>query len=212
MSTHIQFNQNDFAVFAIPGLNARMEALKAEIRPKLEAIGEVITPYLSASLGAEFTPHVAKHARRSVNPPDETWVAWSTNKRGYKSLPHFQVGLRENELFILFALIYEYPYKANFAQSLQKEDSLWQSLPNHFVVSNDHTKPDTTPLEELDFTAMEQRLERLTRIKKEEFLCGVVIPATDTRIQDEEQLLSLIESTFAALSPLYELALRVPST
>ena len=37
--------------------------------------------------------HVAKHARRSVNPPIDTWVAFAPNKRGYKMLPHFQIGL-----------------------------------------------------------------------------------------------------------------------
>ena len=37
-----------------------------------------------------FYPHVAKHARRSVNPPKDTWVAFATSKRGYKMLPHFK--------------------------------------------------------------------------------------------------------------------------
>jgi uncharacterized protein YktB (UPF0637 family) len=32
----------------------------------------------------EFFPHVAKHVRRTVNPPLETWAAFGPSPRGYK--------------------------------------------------------------------------------------------------------------------------------
>ena len=71
-----------------------MEGLKERdtIRPKLKGIGETIAPYLSRLTGDEMYIHVAKHARRTVNPPDETWVAWSPQKRGYKSQPRLSGG------------------------------------------------------------------------------------------------------------------------
>ena len=37
--------------------------------------------------------HVAKHARRTVNPPPETWAAFSHEARGYKKTPHFALAV-----------------------------------------------------------------------------------------------------------------------
>ena len=70
-----------------------MEALNKHVRPQLHELGEYFSQYLEATTGEVFYPHVAKHARRSVNPPKDTWVAFATNNRGYKMLPHFQIGL-----------------------------------------------------------------------------------------------------------------------
>src|SRR5208337_4514658 len=41
-------------------------------------------PELARSLHMEFFPHVAKHARRTVNPPPETWAAFGPSPRGYR--------------------------------------------------------------------------------------------------------------------------------
>ncbi len=106
-----QWTNQDFDVFKIDGLEQRMEALTLNIRPKFHGLGEMFSNYLSINLGEEFFPHVAKHARRTVNPPKDSWVAFSPYKRGYKSLPHFQIGLWHNYLFIIVAIIYEAPQK-----------------------------------------------------------------------------------------------------
>ncbi|NDI33538.1 DUF1054 family protein [Chengkuizengella sediminis] len=67
------FTKEDFNVFTIDSLEPRMEALITHVRPKLEWLGAEIAPYLSAVTGEEMFPHVAKHARRTVNPPNDTW-------------------------------------------------------------------------------------------------------------------------------------------
>lgn len=115
------FHTQDFDVFKVPGLEPRMEALIANVRPKLTMLGDEIAPFLSALCGEEMFPHVAKHARRTINPPNDTWVAWAASKRGYKALPHFQVGMFESHLFIIFAVIYESPNKVTFAKHLEKK-------------------------------------------------------------------------------------------
>lgn len=66
--TQMRFTEEDFNTFTIEGLDARMEVLKETVRPKLTALGEHFAPTLSALTGDEMFPHVAKHARRSVNP------------------------------------------------------------------------------------------------------------------------------------------------
>ena len=94
----LRFTEEDFSTFTIEGLDARMERLKDTVRPKLKALGEHFAPTLSALTGDEMFLHVAKHARSSVNPPDDSWVAFANNKRGYKKLPHFQIGLWETHV------------------------------------------------------------------------------------------------------------------
>lgn len=79
------FTVQDLSVFDIPAFAERMLALKSIIRPKLEAFGEKMAPILAQQFDLSFFPHVAKHMRRKVNPPDETWVAFGPNPRSYKS-------------------------------------------------------------------------------------------------------------------------------
>ena len=57
------FEQADFDVFKIDGLDERMEALKSQIRPKLEDLGQHFAPTLSSIAGDEMHYHVAKHAK-----------------------------------------------------------------------------------------------------------------------------------------------------
>ena len=52
--------------------------------PRLVKLGGELAPELARKLHLEFFPHVAKHARRTVNPPPETWAAFGPSPRGYK--------------------------------------------------------------------------------------------------------------------------------
>ncbi|EUJ20520.1 hypothetical protein G161_08264 [Listeria monocytogenes FSL F6-684] len=66
------FSKKDFKTMQIPGLEARMTGIQNDIQPKFRAVGEELTTYLSAKLGDEMFLHIARHQRRSVNPPDST--------------------------------------------------------------------------------------------------------------------------------------------
>lgn len=78
------FKPSDFEVFQIEGFNERMAQIYALVRPKLLKLGDELAPELSRKLSLDFFPHVAKHARRTVNPPPETWAAFGPSPRGYK--------------------------------------------------------------------------------------------------------------------------------
>jgi uncharacterized protein YktB (UPF0637 family) len=78
------FTNDDFRVFAIQGFSARMNEIYARIRPRLVRLGDQLAPELGRRMDMEFFPHVAKHMRRSVNPPPETWTAFGPSPRGYK--------------------------------------------------------------------------------------------------------------------------------
>jgi uncharacterized protein YktB (UPF0637 family) len=83
----------DFAVFQIAGFDERMAAIRERIQPKLDAMGRDLVSLLQPETGTEWFYHVAKHMRRSVNPPLDTWVALNRIKKGYKATVHFGVGI-----------------------------------------------------------------------------------------------------------------------
>ncbi|WP_400163148.1 YktB family protein [Brevibacillus sp. TJ4] len=201
------FSQEDFDVFAIDGLDQRMDAIKTIIRPKLEALGQHFSPVLSVACGNEMFVHVAKHARRTVNPPDDTWVAWAADKRGYKKHPHFQVGLWGTHLFVWFAVIYESPAKGQVSEALRTHlDDILSFVPDHFRWSPDHMQPESTPQAELGRAGVEKLIDRLAQVKKAEILCGINIDRNDPILADGEALLARLEETFSVLTRLYRLS------
>lgn len=198
------FENKDFDTFLIDGLEERMEAIQTRIQPKFHKIGTELTNELSMKLGNEMFLHIAKHARRTVNPPKDTWLAICDNKRGYKKHPHFQVGLFDDRLFIWLALIYELPNKQNIAKAFLENFEDLKELPADFVVSLDHMKKDTISLEELD----ETHLKRFQNVKKAEFLIGRHLDKNDERVKDGQKLVETIKATYDNLIPFYQLAMQ----
>ena len=80
----VGFTAVDFGVFKVEGFNERMQQIYEHVRPKLIRLGNELAPELARRLHVEFFPHVAKHARRTVNPPPETWAAFGPSPKGYK--------------------------------------------------------------------------------------------------------------------------------
>lgn len=203
--TFAGFIGQDFDSLTVPGLEPRMEAIITNIRPKLEELGGAIAPYLSALCGEEMFPHVAKHARRTINPPEDTWIAWSSSKRGYKALPHFQVGMFSTHLFIIFAVIYESPNKESIANYLEKHAAKVQKLvPADFYWSTDHMKPEGTLNRDMDKENLLQMAGKLKTVKKSELLCGLRLDREHPVLQNGAELIRTIEQTFETLLPLYK--------
>lgn len=201
------FTKDDFELFLIDGLENRMAAIKEVIRPKFEKLGAYISPFLTPLMEEPVTTHIAKHARRTINPPDETWVAWATNRRGYKSLPHFQVGLNKDYLYICLALIYECTTKPLFARHMEKHlEEIWPCIPENYYFSQDHTKPQFILKKDLSKEAMITILNRLEKVKQAEFLCGLQISKEDISSLQESTLLQIITNTIKTVLPLYKLA------
>lgn len=201
------FSAEDFAVFALPGFEARMEALKLRIRPKLEAFGAALAPELAAMLGEPVYPHVAKHARRTVNPPHDTWVAWSTHPRGYKAHPHFQLGLWGTHVFAQFALIYESPLKAPLAaRALSDLAGIRRAVPRTMRWSHDHMRPFGERQDAMDDEALTRYFERSARVAKAEVLCGVDLMREEVEAMSGVALAEAALTTFRETLGLYRLA------
>lgn len=201
------FTRKDFEVFHIQGLEQRMIAIQEQIQPKFRTIGEQLRSSLSVHTGKEMFLHIAKHARRTVNPPKDTWLAICDNKRGYKGHPHFQLGLFDDHLFIWLALIYELPGKQQVAAGfLNQLDDVIAAVPQDYVISLDHMKKDSTAVHTLAEDDWKKLLIRLRDFKQCELLIGRHISPDSELLNSEENLLGYVENTFLQLLPLYELA------
>lgn len=197
------FTKKDFDVFEIDGLEPRMSALIETTRPKLENLGEHFSEYLTELTGDEQFAHVAKHARRKVNPPDDTWVSFSTNPRGYKMMPHFQIGLYNSHAFCMYGVIYEAPGKKETASKWLGDIDKFRTLPEEYHVSLDHMKPKKTKLDDMTDEDIKAGLVRLRDVKKGEFLVGKVYPPDDKALKNDETFIKDLENVMDKLVKFY---------
>lgn len=201
------WNEKHFQVFETPGLEARMAALKEKVRPKFEELGEQFSAYFSGITGEEFYPHVAKHMRRTVNPPNDSWVAFAPHKRGYKAVPHFQIGLWDSHVFIILAVIYEANGKSGMAERLL-DSELITALPKDMVIAGDHMKPEASSIGELGDEGVNKLLCRFRDVKKGEFVIGRHLRREDADNLSKSQFDELAEKTFDELLPVYYMMLN----
>ncbi|HEK6437877.1 TPA: YktB family protein [Staphylococcus aureus] len=201
--TKYTFKPKDFKAFNVEGLDARMEALNEYIRPQLRELGEYFSDFFTSQTGETFYPHVAKHARRSVNPPKDTWVAFATNKRGYKMLPHFQIGMFEDQLFVMFGIMHEAKDKATRAKVFERKFKAIQQLPDDYRVCLDHMKPDKPFIKDLTDDDLIEAIQRAINVKKGEFFIARAITSQDKRLKSDKAFIAFLEETFDQFLPFY---------
>jgi len=194
------FMSADFAVFEIDGFNQRMAQIYALVRPKLLRLGDELAPALARRLHLEFFPHVAKHARRTVNPPPETWCAFGPSAKGYKRYPYLGLCISGAGLHARLVVKPEADHRPEMAAVLKRKGGeLNRGLRNTPLARYDnwdfHTLP--APIQDLDelWTTLVQSLNKKTG--------GIDIgfgwSAKDSvRLEQEEMC-----EAFAELAPLY---------
>lgn len=114
----MRFTKKDLEVFEVPGFADRMQLIADNIRPKLAKLGELIQPQLSRLVSHALFPHVALHARRTVNPPEETWVAFGPDETGYKSHIHFALCVGSIGVQARVIAKQECKFRKSFSQNL----------------------------------------------------------------------------------------------
>jgi uncharacterized protein YktB (UPF0637 family) len=202
------FTETDFHTFQIEGLEERMESIRENIQPKFREIGSILSQDLSALIGNEMYLHIAKHARRTVNPPKDTWLAICHDKRGYKKHPHFQIGVFDDHVFIWLAYIYELPNKKEIASNFLKKANMVRDLiPNSYVISLDHTKKESLKVSDLNKIEFNKALERFHDVKSAELLLGQHIQVGNPLLKDGEGFIQFARETFQTLLPIYRLSL-----
>jgi uncharacterized protein YktB (UPF0637 family) len=201
-----------FQVFEIPDFEGRMTALRAQVSPWLAQVGTALAPSLAELAGGPIYPHVALHARRTVNPPEDTWVAFGPRARGYKAERHFKVAVSGGALRFLFEIGPEYEGKAAWAKRWRSTAPSLRprlaSSPTLAWFEHEHQEAPASLLTELsaaDFVALADRLEKK---RDGQLVLGVAIPRREALRLDGKLLAAEAGRVFGALAHGYRLAER----
>src|SRR5213595_1388095 len=199
----------DFKVFDVKGFQPRMSEIRSRIRPKLEALGRSLAPAVGRSLGGEVFAHVAKHARRTVNPPDDTWVAFSPDARGYKKHCHFKVAVARHSVRFLFEIGPEYADKKRWAAAWKKNAPklapVLRRVKSLAWFKNEHDEEPAAPLADLTPEGIGELGDELLRTRDGQLVIGRATPADEAARWSEAQYRAAALETFRALVPLYRL-------
>jgi uncharacterized protein YktB (UPF0637 family) len=203
------FNAADFKVFDVEGFRARMEEIRTRIRPKLEAIGHRLEPAVSRTTGSPAFVHVAKHARRTVNPPDDTWVAFGPDLRGYKKHCHFKVAVSRHCVRFLFEIGPEHDDKKHWAgawkRSAGKLGPVLRRVRGLAWFENEHDEAPAAPLADLTPDRLAALAYELVRTRDGQIVLGRAVAAEEAARWTEAQYRTAALETFRMLAPLYRL-------
>ena len=203
------FYAADFKVFTESGFRARMAAIRERLRPRLEAVGHSLTPAVSRATGAEAFAHVARHARRTVNPPDDTWVAFGPDARGYKKHSHFKVAVSRRAVRFLFEVGPEHGDKKRWAAAWKRNAPrlapVLRRVGGLAWFKNEHDEEAASPLADLTSEQLAELADELTRTRDGQLVLGRAVPAEQAARWTEAQYRDAALETFRALAPLYRL-------
>ena len=203
------FNAADFKVFDVEGFQPRMGGIRTRIRPKLETLGRSLAPALARSLGGETYAHVAKHARRTVNPPDDTWVAFGPDRRGYKKHCHFKVAVSRGCVRFLFEIGPEHGDKKRWSAAWKKNASklapVLRRMKGLAWFKNEHDETPTAALGDMTADALVAMADEIVRTRDGQLVLGRVVSAEEAARWTEAQYRTAALETFRALVPLYRL-------
>jgi uncharacterized protein YktB (UPF0637 family) len=203
------FVTSDFKIFDVNGFKPRMSEIRARVRPKLDAFGGSLAPSVSRSVGGAVFAHVARHARRTVNPPDDTWVAFGPDARGYKKHGHFKIAVSRSGVRFLFEIGPEHADKRRWASAWKKNAPKIGPVlrrVNHLAwFKNEHDNEPAAPLADLTPEKLGELADELIRTRDGQFVVGRVVPADEAARWTETQYRSAALETFRALAPLYRL-------
>jgi uncharacterized protein YktB (UPF0637 family) len=203
------FVAGDFKVFDVKGFRARMGEIRGRVRPKLEAFGHSLAPSVARSLGSQTFAHVARHARRTVNPPDDTWVAFAPDARGYKKHCHFKVAVSRNCVRFLFEVGPEHADKRRWAAAWKKNapklGAVLRRVRGLAWFENEHDEAPAAMLADLSADRLGELGDALTRGRDGQLVLGRAVPAAEAARWTDAQYRAAALEAFRALAPLYRL-------
>ena len=203
------FVAGDFRIFELKGFGPRMAEMRARVRPKLDAFGESLSSSVARSVGSEVFSHVAKHMRRTVNPPEDTWVAFGPDARGYKKHSHFKIAVSRNCVRFLFEVGPEHADKKRWASTWKKNapkvGPVLRRVKHLAWFKNEHDEESASPLSDFTLEKLGELADELTRTRDGQLVLGRAVPAEEAARWTEAQYRSAALDTFRTLAPLYRL-------
>jgi uncharacterized protein YktB (UPF0637 family) len=203
------FSAKDFEVFTIPDFAGRMAKIRAQIQPKLLALGKALAPSLAGSVGGEVFAHVAKHMRRTVNPPEDTWVAFGPEKRGYKKAQHLKVAISRHCVRFLFEAGPEYADKGKWTAAWQRQAGrlvpALRKVKGLGWYKNEHDEEPRADLHEMAPQALKVLAQELTRRRDGQLVLGRRLAAAEVTRMGPADFERAAVISFKDLLPLYRL-------
>jgi uncharacterized protein YktB (UPF0637 family) len=201
------FTPEDFEVFEVPGFAARMPLLRAQVKPKLTALGGTLAPLLSETLGETLYPHVAQHLRRTVNAPEETWVAFARSPRAYKPFVHLRVAIRADKVRIVVFLEDDAEDKSRFAANLNRNAEPLSDYLGHHPPIRACDIPDAEGKPKygraLDACTLRAFAARLDRVKGQHAAFGIAFDKSHRVLASGPEFVEAALEAAVKLKPLY---------
>jgi len=198
--TTLGFKPVDFEVFKVEGFNERMQQIYAHVRPQLVRLGDELASELARKLHMEFFPHVARHARRTVNPPPETWAAFGPSPKGYKRYGYLALCISGAGLHARAVVKSEADKRPEMARSLKtKAAQLVKSFKGAPLARYDKWDFKTIPAPEPDASEMFSSLSDALNKKSGGIDVGFGWNLRESLRLDRAELLD----AFRELEPLY---------
>ena len=174
------FEPNDFEVFSIPDFEGRMGGIRSRVRPKLVALGDDLTAPIESALEMPTFPHVAQHMRRRVNPPPETWVAFTRDRKGYKRWTHYRVAISGAGVRVTVFVEDDADDKPQFGARLHSGGAkLLSGLGNGAPILWYTLEEEPVPHPQVSARTLEELGAKLQRAKTAKFQAGVPLPAAE---------------------------------
>ncbi|HYE90443.1 MAG TPA: DUF1054 family protein [Terriglobales bacterium] len=203
------FGPADYRVFDVKGFQPRMGEIRTRVRPKLETLGKSLAPAVARSVGGETFAHVAKHARRTVNPPEDTWVAFSPDARGYKKHCHFKVAVSRHCVRFLFEVGPEHADKKKWAAAWKKNAGkitpVLRRMKGLAWFRNEHDETPATALADMTADDVLALADEVIRKRDGQLVLGRAVSAEEAARWPEAKYREVALETFRALAPLYRL-------
>ena len=203
------FYAADFKVFDETTFKGRMGAIRERLRPKLEAIGHSLSQGVERATGGEVFTHVAKHARRTVNPPEDTWVAFGPDARGYKKHCHFKVAVSRSGVRFLFEAGPDHASKKRWLAAWKRHTR--QLVPvlrrarDLGWFKDEHDDSPSAILTDLPADAVARLGDELLRTRDGQFVLGRRVAADEAVKWKPREYARAARETFHLLAPLYRL-------
>lgn len=200
---YIMFAKKQFEAFNQTQLDKAMTMIQQDIQPLFQQYGKLVSDeiYKRTNSTTQMPIHIAKHLRRTVHPPESTWVAIGGDNRGYKKYPHFQIGMNAEYVFAVLALIDNPIYEQEIFKYWEQHRDAFSVLSDDYVVIPDHTQLKYIPQTEVQYADI---FKRGYSVKKAEFMVGRLLLKGDAQLENDAQLTQWLLDTMMTLLPMYQ--------
>lgn len=195
------FDQQMFEAFQKETVEDSLFTIRKYIQPTLRKYGQSIRQQLEDKLTHQsISMHLAKHIRRKVNLPFNTWIAIGGDSRGYKNYIHLQLGINSEYVFLAMCLIDHPKFEKEIIQAWSEHIEPLNKLSDDFCFIYDHTQLPFIPINQM---TMSDIIERCHMNSKADIIIGKILMRHDHRLLDQSLFEQWLSQTIDQLADIF---------